>query len=764
MIDSDGIDAASVAVDPFALAGRGWHLFQVDHPDARVCQGRMDGHDPATCDERGKHPVGRWTDKASTDPQVIAAWSSGRAVNVGIACGPSGLVVIDQDRPNGLRDYAKDIGEELPYTYEVRTHDGRSHLYFRAPEDIEIGNATALAEPAGCDVRGKGGYVVGPGSKHASGQVYTPVDPDAPVAVMPDWLVKILTAPKPVAPSVNGHAAWGLGTVEVIRGPRDGEPGERHNVIASYSSRLRERAIPDSEARILVRALWERCEQPPACKYPMTAEAAEALRVDIYGRYPVGPSDRGRQVNAERLARQLASQRNGKTTLGQAFADGQRAEELAAQGVVDLPTAAGTPAAGHEVDPDEVFWNARDELGVIRDWARSRIVAPWAVLGTVIVRLLTLVPPNVRLPAIVGVAASLNTFVGLVGPSGVGKDAAAGVAAEAVLFPGQDSIYVITPGSGQGIAHQFRERFQVTEDSKKVWAEDWIRRAVLFDVSEVDTLTAMAKASGSTLTAEMRKVWSGHRLGSAYVEKTKAVTVPAQEYRANMLINIQPGRAAPLLDEADGGTPQRLLWLPATDPYAPEYGQPEPSPLSLDIDRGMVKLSKPLAIPREVAEEIKRAQREVLRGRDRSLEASLVGHLRLSRLKVSVALAILNQRLLPTMDDWLLAGTVIDKSESTRREVMAELDRSDEAGAQRRGELRAVEMDATDARRARSQDQREQRVRRWLLKWLREHPGATRSGIHQGANSADRDVVLAILDQLIEDGLIAVVDGHHKII
>ena len=98
------------------------------------------------------------------------------------------------------------------------------------------------------------------------------------------------------------------------------------------------------------------------------------------------------------------------------------------------------------------LWTARPILAHVRDFARARRVSPWAVLGVVLARVCTATPPFVVLPPLIGARCQLNTFVGLVGPSGSGKDAAARAAEDAVPVGPIDTAGV---GSGEGIAHQF---------------------------------------------------------------------------------------------------------------------------------------------------------------------------------------------------------------------------------------------------------------------------------------------------------------------
>ncbi len=79
------------------LAGRKMYVFPVDNPELERCAGIGRHHDPVTCDERGKHPCVPFKAGASTDPQQLAAWFTGYPRNIGVACGPSGLLVVDED-------------------------------------------------------------------------------------------------------------------------------------------------------------------------------------------------------------------------------------------------------------------------------------------------------------------------------------------------------------------------------------------------------------------------------------------------------------------------------------------------------------------------------------------------------------------------------------------------------------------------------------------------------------------------------------------
>jgi hypothetical protein len=191
---------------------RGWRPFPVDHPHAvgaaldakgnpTGCSGahkRPDWLQGMPCDgKRGKHPAVKFKDSAATSTAqgdgMLASWFTrgGEPRNVGIACGASGLIILDSDEPGAFERMAVDLGHELPRTYRVRT-SADWHWYFDASDHPDIGNAEGLLAAYGINVRGKGGYVVGAGSLHASGRIYAAEDPDAPVAPLPAWIAQAI--------------------------------------------------------------------------------------------------------------------------------------------------------------------------------------------------------------------------------------------------------------------------------------------------------------------------------------------------------------------------------------------------------------------------------------------------------------------------------------------------------------------------------------------------------------------------------------------
>jgi Bifunctional DNA primase/polymerase, N-terminal len=181
-----------------AAAARGWHVFPLRPDDKR----------PA---------VDRWEQRASTDPdRITRCWTAG-PYGVGIACGPSGLVVLDLDTPkpgqtpppewagdgvtNGGDVFAalcQQADQPFPGgTYTVRTGRGGTHFYYQHPADGPELRNTAGTLGWLVDTRAHGGYVVAAGCT-ANGRPYTVLH-DADPAPLPDWLTARLR-PSPLPP------------------------------------------------------------------------------------------------------------------------------------------------------------------------------------------------------------------------------------------------------------------------------------------------------------------------------------------------------------------------------------------------------------------------------------------------------------------------------------------------------------------------------------------------------------------------------------
>ncbi|MFJ8507580.1 bifunctional DNA primase/polymerase [Streptomyces avermitilis] len=232
-VDLDRLGLLAWALE---AARRNWHVIPL-----RVRDKRPAGHAEKYCPHTGRCAGGHKTpeQRAATDKDLlVAAWTQ-QPYNVGIATGPSGLLVVDLDTlkpeeqkgaPDGATSFAalcERAGQDIPATYRVRTARGGEHLYFTQPSGVRLHNtAGRLAKKI--DTRGWGGYVVAAGSTTPDG-AYEVMDDRAPVP-LPDWLHDALKPPPRPAytmphsmKSASGYAAAALrGETANVAGAVDG--------------------------------------------------------------------------------------------------------------------------------------------------------------------------------------------------------------------------------------------------------------------------------------------------------------------------------------------------------------------------------------------------------------------------------------------------------------------------------------------------------------------------------------------------------------
>ncbi|GIE87905.1 bifunctional DNA primase/polymerase [Actinoplanes regularis] len=220
------LDPAALRAAALGHAGRGWHVFPLrpdnrPHDPDQAKRPAFPGHGEDRCDRTDPRCHQRhtgWEPRATTDPaRITRAWAR-TPYNIALACGPSGLVVIDLDtrKPgaeppvghdgyrHGLQvftDLCHQHGHPVPDdTYTVATGNGGRHLYYRHPAGPALRNTQGDRGGLGwlIDTRAHGGYVVAPGST-AAGRPYR-VLLDRPAAPLPGWIVDLLRPAEPAGP------------------------------------------------------------------------------------------------------------------------------------------------------------------------------------------------------------------------------------------------------------------------------------------------------------------------------------------------------------------------------------------------------------------------------------------------------------------------------------------------------------------------------------------------------------------------------------
>lgn len=491
--------------------------------------------------------------------------------------------------------------------------------------------------------------------------------------------------------------------------------------------------------------------------------------------------------------RRLQAQAERDEAAAKAKAEREKAERKArnAKATAQEPKGkAAAPVSGDlTADEEAAFWSSSPVLERIRQFAWARRTASWAVLGAVLCEVVARVPPHVVLPPITGGNASLNLFVALVGTSGDGKGAATAAARD--LTRHLQPVPRAAVGSGEGITKTFGERGKKPMDPTVMLTD-----RVVASVAEIDTLTALGKRQASTLLPQLRKVWVGEDLSYGYADRTKAPVVPDHSYRMALTVGVQPLKADGLLEDADGGTPQRFVWLHTLDRSMPARRPDEPEPLALGhIERrwpmdpfvlsavagtsgsadedeageqattdGRRILKSPTTFEvLKVAPEVWEAvdANRVAKHHGAATDTSLDGHAALARLKVAAALSLLlGGQGDVTGELWELSGVVIRKSTATRTAVERALSsaaaKAHEAAAQRNAAAEVRKVEAVEGRKL-------QQTRRRLHTIL-DKPENRTGGLPLGklkveAGSAYRDNLQEVLDYLLEVGELEEVPG-----
>ena len=205
-------------------------------------------------------------DASAYPGQVEEWWDQMPAANIGVACGASGIVVLDFDEGEPPTD--------LPKTYTVRTKRGLQ-LYYWGNQPTSY-----LYDSAGKkvgDLKSQGGYVLGAGSVHPDGPVYTVVD-DSPITEAPLDIIARLTRKLTSMTNTAGS------DVSVLIASGAKIPLGQHDVtLTAIAGKLRQDGLEQEEIEsVLVRHL-ERCEGRGSDGPEMVKKIAKSVC-----RYPAG--------------------------------------------------------------------------------------------------------------------------------------------------------------------------------------------------------------------------------------------------------------------------------------------------------------------------------------------------------------------------------------------------------------------------------------------------------------------------------------------
>lgn len=240
---------------------------------------------------------------ASRSLDNVESWFGGRSeLNIGIATGASGLVVVDVDGEAGkasLAAWEQERGD-LPDTLMQYTGGGGMQLFYRAPAG-EVVRSRAGVLP-GVDIRADGGYVVAPPSIHPNGRTY-------------EWANDY--GPDPTPERLSGSAAQ-LVEHEARREDRprsetaDGLPalvpiGQRDAAMASKAGQLRRTGASEPEIVAALGVFVRERLEGGQDDWPEWERSIERVARSV-SRYEPDPDALWQQRQLERIAERKAKE------------------------------------------------------------------------------------------------------------------------------------------------------------------------------------------------------------------------------------------------------------------------------------------------------------------------------------------------------------------------------------------------------------------------------------------------------------------------
>ena len=408
-------------------------------------------------------------------------------------------------------------------------------------------------------------------------------------------------------------------------------------------------------------------------------------------------------------------------------------------------------------------WDAYGWTRSVRAMARAADVCPDAVLGAVLATYAARIPPGVRIVTGTKMPLGCNLVVSLVGPSGSDKSTAFNLAQR--MMPGSAVPVINNPGSGEAFAASFvhpdPDYDGPAKQRPKVLKPD---PRALFYVAEGAMLGAIGARLGSTWLPHLRSLAVDESLSTTNATAEINRKVPAQRYRAGVVIGFQVTTAVPVLHDTSTGTAQRFLWftslsseprgLPAEAPHVP-MAVPVITRLAAGIDDDNEPIHY-LAVTRSITERIIAEQEHTRLTRDIASSDDHDAHRHTLIAKLAALAVLADGRVMIDEHDWLWAEGLYAASAATR-DVLLEL-AEDKA---RTEQLEHGQRMATVDRARKQFDGDEVRAAQVILNRLAKTGSATKSELRRSLAARDRRLFSGALEQLEQGGWIQVgADGR----
>lgn len=433
---------------------------------------------------------------------------------------------------------------------------------------------------------------------------------------------------------------------------------------------------------------------------------------------------------------------------------------LAKQSVAQQFTGAMVDWADQKMQ--DQFWGQTEILRSCRDFARSRMVSPEAMLACAIVLVSSWLPPHLTLPPLVGSESSLNFYVALCATSGGGKSSAMSAAKDWLQVRPHpdadletDTPFTTTIATGEGLLAAYTTTSPKKSKTGRTGQAEYVqhRRSVRFEVDEIQSLGASMNRDGSTLRGFLKQMWTGSAPSTLAADTARIRKLEDHSFRTTIVAGVQPGSADVILSDHAGGFPQRWLWVETwddnqlSDEELDECQRNPPPPLVWSPPRAAYKLPLPkndkdddeelspyallmrnvseaeekhevLDVTESIRVKVRRAKRAGRRIGDTSasMEEALDAHKVHLEEKLAALIAALHGHVGITDQYERMAEWLCRKSDETRAAILRERQEEDrkmmDAKAARQGRTEAL---AADVREQTEQERFNERVMQKLL-------------------------------------------------
>jgi hypothetical protein len=316
---------------------------------------------------------------------------------------------------------------------------------------------------------------------------------------------------------------------------------------------------------------------------------------------------------------------------------------------------------------EQGFYEFTDSLRFIEDEALFRMVAPDALLFSLLTRISASIPPAYLLPAFVGSNATASLLSAIVGSAGIGKSQANSAARE--LFPVNDERFRfdLPNGTGQGMIEAYLRPAKKHEagfdEGKKIQQFEGCH----FYIDEGSNLVSLGSKKEDITLDTIRSLWSGESVGQTNASATTSRYLPARSVAFGLSVGFQPDIAAMFVKEGENvGTPQRFLWCYAHNDEQPDHApKPKGTLDALILPRRDTPFE--FKFDPSIQHEIRNKRAQLMR-REITFNA-YESHDSLKQMKVAACLAILHRTTHVDTQTWALAGNIVEVSANVLQDI-----------------------------------------------------------------------------------------------